>query len=161
MPLAYHPPSTLHSEIRAMHDWIHLERPSQRLRFTLDLLSLDILKEGLRYLRTLIANGIARDISLYSIWRSRILPLDERQQGFAYAGWSWHPPPQECIEKLDREAVMTFLIVDVTVYDSIMDSVRRWERETRPRDDIWHFDHVEEVWRNEEGEEMDSVWDDY
>jgi len=158
MSRPYQPPPTLHEDFRAMQNWIHLERPSQRLRFTLDRIHQDVLKEGLKYLRELLKDAIAKDITLHQRWRTQISPWDERQQGFAYAGWSWHPPPPHCIDMLDREALMTFLIMDVTVHDQIMDSIRRWEKEIRPRDDLWHFDYIDEVWRNEDGEEMQQAW---
>jgi hypothetical protein len=130
----------------------------QRLRFTLDRITEDVLKEGLRYLRDLIGQAVARDLALHEVWERQVSPWDERQQGFAYAGWSWHPPTSHCIGKLDHDAVMTYLIMDVTVYDSIMDSIRRWEKEIKPRSNGRYFDYDEEVWRNEDGEEVGNAW---
>ncbi|OCK83757.1 hypothetical protein K432DRAFT_423125 [Lepidopterella palustris CBS 459.81] len=147
--MSYQPPFTLHDELRMMYEWIHLERPFQRLRFTLDNLSVGVLQEGLRHLRRLISSSIAKDLALQRAWRAQLAKHQYTEQGFAYAGWSWHAPPEEAVERLERSALMTFLLIDASIYDAVSDSVWRWEKEVDARqqrqclnveDGIWEED---------------------
>ena len=91
-----------------MHDWIHLERPRRRLRFTLDRLCNDVLREGLKYLRHLICKMVVRGIDMESEWREGTALEDTTQHGFEYIGWSWYPRLDILVDILDKDAPLVF-----------------------------------------------------
>lgn len=103
-----------------MHDWVHLEWPRRRLRFTLDRLCNNVLREGLKYLRHLVCKTVARGIGMESEWGESTALEDATQHGFAYVRWLWHPRPGIFVDILDKDALLAFLMVDISTYDAIL-----------------------------------------
>jgi len=42
------------------------------------------------------------------------------QHGFAYVRWLWHPRPDIFVDILDKDALLAFLMVDVSTYDAML-----------------------------------------
>jgi len=67
-----------------MDTGVRPEWPRRRLRFTLDRLCNDVLREGLKYLRHLVCKTVARGIGMECEWRESTALEDATQHGFAY-----------------------------------------------------------------------------